>query len=127
MGSGIFVVTGIAAGVAGPALIVSILIAAAVSLLTALSLIDLSRSVAREGGIYAYAYAYISPYAGFLAGWMYMLGNILGGGSGGAGICVLLQRPGPGHRPEAGDRGRHSRSSPWSTTSGPRTRPGSTT
>lgn len=78
MGSGIFVVTGIAAGVAGPALIVSILIAAAVSLLTALSLIDLSRSVAREGGIYAYANAYISPYAGFLAGWMYILGNILG-------------------------------------------------
>jgi APA family basic amino acid/polyamine antiporter len=78
IGSGIFVVTGIAAGVAGPALFISILIAATVSLLTALSLTDLSRSIAREGGVYSYAYTYISPYAGFLAGWMYVLGNILG-------------------------------------------------
>ncbi len=78
IGSGIFVVTGIAAGVAGPALFISILVAAAVSLLTALSLTDLSRSIAREGGVYAYAYEYISPYAGFMAGWMYILGNILG-------------------------------------------------
>jgi APA family basic amino acid/polyamine antiporter len=78
IGSGIFVVTGIAAGVAGPALFISILIAAAVSLLTAFSLIDLSRSMASEGGIYAYTYSYISPYAGFLAGWMYIIGNILG-------------------------------------------------
>jgi APA family basic amino acid/polyamine antiporter len=59
IGSGIFVVTGIAAGVAGPALFISILVAAAVSLLTALSLTDLSRSIAREGGVYAYAYEYI--------------------------------------------------------------------
>ena len=77
IGSGIFVVTGIAAGEAGPALFISILIAAAVSLLTAFSLIDLSGTVASEGGIYSYAYSYISPYAGFLAGWMYILGNLL--------------------------------------------------
>ena len=43
-------VTGIAAGVAGPALFVSILIAAAVSLSTALSLTDLSRSMPNEEG-----------------------------------------------------------------------------
>ncbi|HEY3421393.1 MAG TPA: APC family permease [Methanomassiliicoccales archaeon] len=79
IGSGIFVVTGIAAGAAGPALIVSILIAAGVSLLTALSLTDLSRATPKEGGIYAYSYRNISPYAGFLAGWMYIIGNILGG------------------------------------------------
>jgi basic amino acid/polyamine antiporter, APA family len=79
IGSGIFVVTGIAAGVAGSALIISILIAAAVSLMTALSLTDLSRSIPAEGGIYAYTHTLISPYAGFLAGWMYILGNILGG------------------------------------------------
>lgn len=78
IGSGIFVVTGIAAGVAGPALFVSILIAATVSLLTALSLKDLARSEAREGGLYAYVYEYVSPYAGFLAGWMYIVGNVLG-------------------------------------------------
>jgi basic amino acid/polyamine antiporter, APA family len=79
IGSGIFVVTGIAAGEAGPALFISILIAAAISLLTALSLVALSGAVAREGGIYAYVSFYVSPYAGFLAGWMYMLGNILTG------------------------------------------------
>jgi APA family basic amino acid/polyamine antiporter len=73
------VVTGIAAGVAGPALFVSILIAAGVSLSTALSLTDLSRSMPKEGGIYTYSYLSISPFAGFLAGWMYIVGNVLGG------------------------------------------------
>jgi len=41
VGAGIYVVIGIATGLAGPAIIISILIAAAVSLLTALSFSEL--------------------------------------------------------------------------------------
>jgi len=40
IGGGIFVVTGIVAGLAGPALVISIVLAAAISLFTALSLLN---------------------------------------------------------------------------------------
>jgi basic amino acid/polyamine antiporter, APA family len=79
IGAGIFVVTGIVAGMAGPALLISTLIAAVVSLLTALSFAELSAWLPREGSVYEFSYRLISPFAGFTAGWMWMLGNIFGG------------------------------------------------
>jgi basic amino acid/polyamine antiporter, APA family len=79
IGAGIFVVTGIVAGMAGPALLISMVIAATVSLLTALSFAELSAWLPREGSVYEFSYRLISPFAGFTAGWMWMLGNIFGG------------------------------------------------
>jgi APA family basic amino acid/polyamine antiporter len=79
IGAGIFVVTGIVAGMAGPALLISMVIAAAVSLLTALSFAELSAWLPREGSVYEFSYRLISPFAGFMAGWMWMLGNTFGG------------------------------------------------
>ncbi len=79
IGAGIFVVTGIVAGMAGPALVISMMIAAIVSLFTALSFADLSAWLPREGSVYEFSYRLISPFAGFAAGWMYILGNIFGG------------------------------------------------
>ena len=79
IGAGIFVVTGIVAGMAGPALLISMVIAAAVSLLTALSFAELSAWLPREGSVYEFSYRLISPFAGFTAGWMWMLGNTFGG------------------------------------------------
>jgi APA family basic amino acid/polyamine antiporter len=79
IGGGIFVVTGIASGLAGSALVISMLLAAVISLFTALSLAELAAWQPREGGIYEYAYQLISPFAGFLVGWMWMLSNIFGG------------------------------------------------
>jgi len=79
IGAGIFVVTGIAAGFAGSALTVSMLVAAVISILTALSFVELTSWQPREGSIYEYAYQLISPFAGFLVGWMWMLSNIFGG------------------------------------------------
>jgi len=70
IGAGIFVVTGIAAGYAGSALIVSMLVAAIISLLTALSFAELTAWQPKEGSIYEYTYQLISPFAGFLTGWM---------------------------------------------------------
>jgi APA family basic amino acid/polyamine antiporter len=75
IGAGIFVVTGIAAGLAGSALIVSMLIAAIISLFTALSFAELTAWQPREGSIYEYTYQLISPFAGFLTGWMWVLSN----------------------------------------------------
>ncbi|MEM3077939.1 MAG: amino acid permease [Nitrososphaerales archaeon] len=79
IGAGIFVVTGIAAGLAGPALIISMLIATAISFFTALSFAELAEWLPNEGGVYDFAYQLISPSTGFLAGWMWMLSNTFAG------------------------------------------------
>jgi APA family basic amino acid/polyamine antiporter len=79
IGGGIFVVTGIAAGLAGPALIISMVISAAIASLTAFSFSKLSMALPKEGGVYGFAYEYISPFAGFTAGWMWIFSNIFVG------------------------------------------------
>jgi len=75
IGAGIFVVTGIVAGSAGPALVLSMLIAALISTFTALSFAELTAWLPREGSVYEFARQLISPFSGFLAGWMWMLSN----------------------------------------------------
>jgi APA family basic amino acid/polyamine antiporter len=79
IGGGIFVVTGVVAGVAGPALVLSILIAGLVSLLTAQSFVALTSWKIAEGSIYEFARELLSPFAGFLAGWMWIISNIFSG------------------------------------------------
>jgi len=73
IGAGIFVVTGIAADSARSALVISMLIAAVIALFTALSLAELTAWQPKEGSIYEYTYQLISPFAGFLTGWMWIL------------------------------------------------------
>ncbi len=79
IGSGIFVVTGIVAGIAGPAIIISVLIAGIIALFSALSVAELSAYLPEEGGTYAYAQKLISPFAGFIAGWIWIFSNIFVG------------------------------------------------
>ncbi|MEM3709227.1 MAG: amino acid permease, partial [Nitrososphaerales archaeon] len=79
IGAGIFIVTGIVAGLAGSALIISILIAATIAFLTALSFAKLAEWLPREGSVYDFAYKLVSPTVGFLAGWMWILSNIFTG------------------------------------------------
>ena len=79
IGGGIFVVTGIAAGYAGSAVVISMLIAGIISMLTALSFIELTAWLPKEGGAYEYAYRMISPFGGFLSGWMWMLSTTFAG------------------------------------------------
>jgi APA family basic amino acid/polyamine antiporter len=90
IGAGIFVVTGIAAGLAGSALIVSMLIAAIISLLTALSFAELTAWQPKEGSIYEYTYQLISPFAGFLTGWMWILSNTFAGAAVSLGFAHYL-------------------------------------
>ncbi len=79
IGGGIFVVTGIVAGLAGSALVVSMLLAAVTSLFTALSYAELAAWLPEEGSVYEYGYRLLSPSAGFLGGWMWLLSNIFSG------------------------------------------------
>ncbi|MEM4733362.1 MAG: amino acid permease [Candidatus Bathyarchaeia archaeon] len=79
IGGGIFVVTGIAAGLAGSALVVSMILAAVIAAFTALSFAELTAWQPVEGSVYVYARQLISPFAGFLAGWMWLLSNTFTG------------------------------------------------
>lgn len=79
IGGGIFVVTGIVAGLAGSALVISIIISAVIALFTALSFAELATWQPVEGSGYEYVRQLISPFAGFLSGWMWIVANTFGG------------------------------------------------
>ena len=70
IGAGIFVLTGIAAGVAGPALIVVFLLNGFVALLTAAAYAELGSAIHGAGGGYLWIKASLPDPSGFLAGWM---------------------------------------------------------
>ncbi len=70
IGAGIFVLTGIAAGVAGPALILVFLLNGVVALLTAMAYAELGGAVHGAGGGYLYIKASLPDPSGFLAGLM---------------------------------------------------------
>jgi len=72
VGTGIFVSLGTAAGVAGPSVVAAVALAAGVATLNGLSSAQLAASHPVSGGTYEYGYRYLSPAAGFLAGWMFL-------------------------------------------------------
>lgn len=72
VGTGVFVSIGIAAGIAGPAVILTIALAALVATCNALSSAQLAASMPVSGGTYEYGYAYLTPALGFTAGWMFL-------------------------------------------------------
>lgn len=79
IGAGIFVVLGIAIGYAGPAIIISIIIAGIVASFTAFSFAELGSAIPKEGGVYTYAYELISPFAAFVVGILWLFAQIVAG------------------------------------------------
>ena len=79
IGAGIFVVLGIAIGYAGPAVIISIIIAGIVASFTAFSFAELGSAIPKEGGAYTYAYELISPFAAFVIGCLWLFAQIVAG------------------------------------------------
>lgn len=73
VGTGVFVSIGIAAGVAGPAVILAVAIAALVALCNGLSSAQLAANHPVSGGTYEYGYRYLTPALGFIAGWLFLL------------------------------------------------------
>ena len=70
VGAGIFVLTGIAAGVAGPGLILAFLLNGLVTSLTAMSYAELGSTFPGAGGGYMWIKAALGGTLGFLSGWM---------------------------------------------------------
>ena len=81
IGAGIFVVTGVAARVAGPAFLVGLLIAGIAAACNALSSAQLAAAYPRSGGTYEYGYQVLSPRFGFAAGWMFLVSKLAAGGT----------------------------------------------
>jgi amino acid transporter/nucleotide-binding universal stress UspA family protein len=70
IGAGIFVLTGIAAGVAGPGLLLVFLLNGFVALLTAMAYAELGGAIHGAGGGYLWIKRSLPDPCGFLAGWM---------------------------------------------------------
>ncbi|MEM3673230.1 MAG: amino acid permease [Candidatus Bathyarchaeia archaeon] len=90
IGAGIFIVVGITAKAAGSALIVSMLLAAVIAVFTALSFVELTAWQPREGSVYEYTYQLISPFSGFLTGWMWIVSNTFVGAAVSLGFASYL-------------------------------------
>lgn len=72
VGTGVFVSIGVAAGVAGPSVVLAITIAAFVAMCNALSSAQLAVRHPVSGGTYEYGYERLNPLLGFTAGWMFL-------------------------------------------------------
>ena len=78
IGAGIFVLIGVSAGLAGPAVILSFIIAGLASFFTAISAAELSSFITEAGGSYIYAHHAFGRFWGFLVGWMQSADYIIG-------------------------------------------------
>ncbi|HET7462687.1 MAG TPA: APC family permease [Longimicrobium sp.] len=96
VGAGIFVVTGLAAGIAGPALLLALPLAALAAAANALSSAQLAAEYPQAGGTYEYGYRVLHPWAGFAAGWMFLASKTAAAGTVGLGIAAYLERIAPG-------------------------------
>lgn len=74
IGAGVFVLTGIAAATkAGPAIVISYMIAGSASMFAALSYAELAASVGGTGSAYSYAYSGFGEFIAWMIGWNLLL------------------------------------------------------
>jgi APA family basic amino acid/polyamine antiporter len=69
IGAGIFVVSGVAAGLAGPSVVLSFLLAGFIALMTALSSAELASFITETGASYAFTKRAFGKFLSFLVGW----------------------------------------------------------
>jgi APA family basic amino acid/polyamine antiporter len=78
IGAGVFVVSGVAAGLAGPSVIVSFLVAGFIALMTALSSAELASYITETGASYAFTKRAFGRFLSFLVGWFKYFDYIAG-------------------------------------------------
>jgi amino acid transporter/nucleotide-binding universal stress UspA family protein len=79
IGAGIFVLTGIAAGIAGPGLVLAFLLNGLITTLTAMSYAELGSAFPEAGGGYLWVKEGLGGVQGFLAGWMSWFAHAVAG------------------------------------------------
>jgi len=90
IGAGIFVLSGVAAGIAGPAVILSFLIAGVIAMFTALSAAELSSFITETGASYAYTKKAFGRFWSFLVGWFKYFDYMVGGAAVSVGFAAYL-------------------------------------
>jgi APA family basic amino acid/polyamine antiporter len=80
LGAGIFAVIAPAASIAGPGLLISLIIAAFVAFCNALSSAQLAAVFPRSGGTYEFGRHMLGSWWAFSAGWMFLTANTVGPG-----------------------------------------------
>ena len=86
IGAGIFVLTGIAAGTAGPALILAFAMNGVITVLTAMVYAELGSAIPEAGGGYLWVKEGLPGPNGFLAGWMSWFAHAVAGSLYGVGF-----------------------------------------
>ncbi|MDP8957893.1 MAG: amino acid permease, partial [Actinomycetota bacterium] len=79
IGAGVFVLTGIAAGVAGPALMLAFALNGVVTIFTAMVYAELGSAIPEAGGGYLWVKEALGKSNGFLAGWMSWFSHAVAG------------------------------------------------
>ncbi|GMV95502.1 MAG: putative transporter [Candidatus Hydrogenedentota bacterium] len=87
LGTGVFVSLAIAAGVAGPSVILATALAALVATCNALSSAQLAAAHPISGGTYEYGYQFLTPRLGFTAGWMFLCAKSASAATAGLGFA----------------------------------------
>jgi APA family basic amino acid/polyamine antiporter len=90
VGTGVFVSIGVAAGIAGPSVVLAIAIAALVAACNGLNSAQLAASHPVSGGTYEYGYRYFNSWLGFTAGWMFLLAKSASAATAALGLAGYL-------------------------------------
>ncbi len=77
LGGGIYVISGTAAGIIGPALVVAYLVTGVLAMFTAINYAEIASSIPKQGGGYTFAHDTLGGFPAFLTGWFLMIGNIV--------------------------------------------------
>src|SRR5256886_3094200 len=86
IGTGIFVVIGQGAGIAGPAVILAFVLAAVACTFSALSYAELASSIPVSGSAYTYTYATLGEIVAWIIGWDLILAYRVSVGGGAVGL-----------------------------------------
>ena len=90
LGTGVFVSIGIAAGIAGPAVLIAIVLAGLLALCNGLSSAQLAAAHPVAGGTYEYGYQYLNDKLGFVAGWMFLCAKSASAATAALGVSVVF-------------------------------------
>ncbi|MFX0107921.1 MAG: APC family permease [Candidatus Hodarchaeota archaeon] len=77
LGGGIYVISGLAAGMIGPAIFLVYLATGLLSVFTAINYAELASSIPKQGGGYTFAHSTYGGFPAFLTGWFLLIGNIV--------------------------------------------------
>ena len=77
LGGGIYVISGVAAGIIGPLLVLAYLVTGIFTIFTAINYAELACSIPKQGGGYTFVHDTIGGFPAFYTGWFLFIGSIV--------------------------------------------------